>query len=595
MNSLVDVGNTNKQVTFSDLSKYVVSKSKINKLYDKYPYYKSYKYYKIPKFDDKISEYLGNKSLIGVKYKSILEEISSVSGNIYIVGGVVRDILIGKDINDIDINFDASADNIEELCLKNDWLCYINLKFKYLKISDNIEGFYETYKIFRQGNAQHDFTVNNLIYDTKNKIIIDLTGKGLIDILNRKIRIPVGSSKYEKWADLRWEKCLRFFKLVLSGFEPYDTETTDFVVGYIEKNFEDIYFKPARENSLPRIKEFVIKSVTYGTIIDKDRYCYGKKLNNIVPYIRILKKFLDVKIVKKIYKLLNEYPYCLATENKTKYNSYVVEDFEKVYDKFILKKVGESSNLNSSNLNNSYANIFKQIMTITDNVYLYGGGVRDMLLGVEPGNVNIMFDSDLTSVKKLCSKNKWPCSTIIDKYKYVIFGEKRGVTLEGHYKLNAFDQKVINYDFTVNQLVYDTKNNVIYDLTGNGLKDTLTKKIRIPTLPGKYEEWAKKNWKHPLIYFKLKLKGFSPRHEEMEKFIVGYIESNFETVYMKKDANGNENIKNYLVKVLTHGEVYKDGTYKLGENKARLMKYIKILSESLGHKYIKMIVGTLSV
>ncbi len=41
---------------------------------------------------------------------------------------------------------------------------------------------------------------------------------------------------------------------------------------------------------------------------------------------------------------------------------------------------------------------------------------------------------------------------------------------------------------------------------------------------------------------------------------------------MKKDNNGNENIKNYLIKILTHGEIYNDGTYKLGNNKERLIK-----------------------
>ena len=102
------------------------------------------------------------------------------------------------------------------------------------------------------------------------------------------------------------------------------------------------------------------------------------------------------------------------------------------------------------------------------------------------------------------------------------------------YKLHILNKESINYDYTVNNLVYDIANDVIIDLTGFGIIDLFNKKIRIPVPSSKYMIWATSNWKKPLIYFKLMIKGFTPIDDETEHFIINYIETNFEEVYMRK-------------------------------------------------------------
>ena len=568
-------------ISTNDLNKYAININDVKNTYGKYNYYTYYKYYNIPEFNDKLSKYLENKSSIGVKYSDIIKEIFKITKDLYIMGGTIRDILIDKNINDIDITCDSDKNKVINMCYVNNWMCYINETGKYLKISDNFEGFFDTYREFKRSKVNYDFTANHLIYDLKNKIIIDTTGYGMIDIINRIIRIPVNEKRYNEWASLKWDNCLRFFKLILLGFKPIDNKTTDFIVNYIEDNFDDVYMKITKDG-IPRIKEFIIKSITNGIIINKDKYCYGNNLNKVVPYLEILRTYLKINLIKKIYHLLLKYdPYCIKLIGKLNYSSYTINEFKKKYEIFITDKI--------SNMNNSYYNIFNEILKITDNIYIYGGAVRDLLLNITPTDVDIMFDSDVNSVKKLCSINNWPCSKIIEMFHFIIFGKNRGITLEGHYKLTIFNQKVIDYDFTINQMVYDTKNNIVYDMTGEGLKDISNKIIRIPVMPDKYNIWAKKNWKHPLIYFKLKMKGFTPVNKETEDFIVKYIEKNFYNVYMKKDRGGIENIKNYMIKILTHGEIYNNGSYKLGHNKKRLIKYIEILSDSVNPKYMKVI------
>ena len=245
-----------------------------------------------------------------------------------------------------------------------------------------------------------------------------------------------------------------------------------------------------------------------------------------------------------------------------------------------------------SNINDFYGNIFNNILTISSNIYIYGGAIRDLLLDIKPKDIDIAFDSNIDSVKKLCSTYNYTCSKIIDKYKYVIFGSTRGTTLEGHYNILFFKDNIIDYDFTINQLVYDTENNILIDLTGHGVKDLMNKHINIPVNPDKYQEWATKNKKHPLIYFKLIEKGFSTIDIKQEKFIINYIETNFDKIYLKKEKNGIEYIKFYILSILSHVDIQENGTYfvNLRQQKS-ILKYITVLSKYLNKKYITKIVN----
>ncbi len=125
--------------------------------------------------------------------------------------------------------------------------------------------------------------------------------------------------------------------------------------------------------------------------------------------------------------------------------------------------------------------------------YVTGGAIRDMLLGGEALDYDIITDASVDAVKKVAAKNNWQ---IVNA-----FGEKYGVTtlfLQGNkVEVTTFRQEVyanhphrpdsISFtddlkvdlnrrDFTINALAVDLSGN-IYDQFG-GLEDLKAKKIK---------------------------------------------------------------------------------------------------------------------
>jgi hypothetical protein len=424
--------------------------SDVKDLYEKYTYYEKYAYYKSSDFDKKIMSFLETKSSMGEKYIDIINKFPT---DVYIIGGVIRDIIIDKKINDVDLSFDLEKDIIINVCNQNNWPCYINDKFSYLKINSDIEAFYSIYKTFKMGGTHYDFSANSLLYDINNKIIIDRTTYGVRDIMNKKIRIPTKYDNFEKWAQIQKNHPLRFFKLIANGFTPINQKTSDFISRYIENNFENIYLKKTI-NKIPYIQEYIIVSISGGEVFNQDLYIYGN-VKKVILYIKAIAQYLNPELVKKIYKIVGVKPYGF----KTDFNTYVINSFQPPPFK---------------------------------GRYLYGEAVRNALLN-----------------------------------KPVIISE-------------------IIYDYTVNTMTYDKIKKTLSSPNESSLRDIITKKIRITVSSFRYEEWAKSNWKYPLNYFKLRSEGFTPSSDEMEKFIVDYIEKNFDSLKIKEYLSTLDNREEYL-------------------------------------------------
>lgn len=561
---------------------HIVDKKIIEKLYKNIPTYKKYSYYTIPEFDKKIELYLQKKSISGTQYSNIINEIQKVSTKIFLIGGIVRDLLIGREVNDIDMSIESSTKKVSTMCHINNWNCYINHNGKYIALNKEIDIFYDLYRVFEYTKEQYDFTINHIIYDFDNKIIIDKTSHGLQDVFNKIIRIPVEKEKYNKWALFKSDHILRFFKFIQYGFTPCDKETTNFIVSYMQQNFEQIYMRKTASD-ISYIKKYIITNISGGNVYTKGKFVYGLQLYKVVPYLKVLQKYLDPEYFIRIYNSFNKHKeFGYQVNSKIGFPAYKIEDFDNTFKKYILPAKIED-------IGYSYKTIFNHILTITDTIYLYGGSVRDLLLYKKPTNINIMFLSDKKSVEELCKKHNWPCSKLIDKDNYIVFGKYRGITLEGYYDLYIFNQKVIEYNFSTNKLVYDIKKKVIYDITNIGLGDTLDKKIMIPSLYYNYTEWAKEDYKKCLVYFKLKMNKFTPALPIIEKFVISYLEKNFYTIYMKKNKYNIRPIILFIVGSLTHGVIYEDGSYTLGILKKRFIPYLRVLYTHLQKKYTNIL------
>lgn len=315
----------------------------------------------------------------------------------------------------------------------------------------------------------------------------------------------------------------------------------------------------------------------------------NKDIDLLFPY-SILTKFSGKELTNKINIKINEcfgnngknyelfgkniYNYYLNIKNTKNYKFYIIPGLSSKINSLLIKKL--------PNIDSTYNEMFDELYKISKKIFIVGGAIRDSFLNRKPKDIDISFDSTYKDVIKLCKKNEWACPEVYERgFPYVVFGTKKGKTLEATYKSSpVFDKKNIERDYTINNMVYDIKNKILIDITGNGLNDILNKKIRIPVPKSQYLKWANERWKHPLRYFKLIQNGLTPYDNDTEKFIINYIESHFESIYLKPNKN-IPTIKYYLIVSITGGKVYDNGTYIYGNNKSKLIPYLNTLEQYL--------------
>jgi tRNA nucleotidyltransferase/poly(A) polymerase len=143
-----------------------------------------------------------------------------------------------------------------------------------------------------------------------------------------------------------------------------------------------------------------------------------------------------------------------------------------------------------------------QIMLIcrnhTEQVYLVGGCVRDMLLEKNPKDFDIVVDSSLENITKELKDNGWKIDeaglnflvTIASKnghqFEIAMF-RKDGTYTDGRrpdsVEAGTMLDDATRRDFTINSLYYDPMTGQVLDPTGKGLQDLKDKIIRFNGKP----------------------------------------------------------------------------------------------------------------
>ena len=141
--------------------------------------------------------------------KNILEKLSQKGFQTALVGGAVRDALLGKTPKDIDLATSAPPEEILKIfpVAKGDWIQY-GVVFIPLKTKEQLEitrfrkdSFYKdgrrpssvSYSSMEEDAQRRDFTINALFYDPLTDTVMDFTG-GLKDLQNKYLK-AVGSAK----------------------------------------------------------------------------------------------------------------------------------------------------------------------------------------------------------------------------------------------------------------------------------------------------------------------------------------------------------------------------------------------------------------
>lgn len=143
----------------------------------------------------------------------------------YIVGGAVRDLLVGNAPKDFDIATDAQPNRIRRLFRnsrvigKRFRLVHVFFGSKNIEVStfrsENSAGFQNEYGELEEDVFRRDFSLNALYYDPSDRRIIDYVG-GVKDIRDRKLRNVIPVDRIFKEDPVRMIRAIKYS--VSTGF-----------------------------------------------------------------------------------------------------------------------------------------------------------------------------------------------------------------------------------------------------------------------------------------------------------------------------------------------------------------------------------------
>jgi len=218
-----------------------------------------------------------------------------------------------------------------------------------------------------------------------------------------------------------------------------------------------------------------------------------------------------------------------------------IQDFTEVFDyKSEYFKSPQTKYYKSNDFDNRVDDFFNtcfpdtsecfKIKTLVDtfgqygDVFVNGGFVRDLCIGVKPRDVDIQFSfNNKAEVDKVCKRLKLNYIDIREvnepsKYVYVQFTDL--IECQTMRKL-----EIKNLENDVNSMFYDCRRKVIVDLAGTGFINNLRMKFRIiqPT----FDDWLYRKWqgqegvdnKAPIRVFKMFKKGYTLNEEQGKTMI----------------------------------------------------------------------------
>ena len=336
-----------------------------------------------------------------------LKDLNNYGFEAYIVGGFVRDKLIGKESKDIDICTSATPKDLIELfdiASYNDGkygavsVIYKNYKFdvttfrKEMKYEGNRKPIKVKYiKNLKKDLVRSDFTINTLCIDKDEKIIDNLD---VIKDLNNKVIKTVGNPRYRiKEDSLRILRAIRFS--VILDFT-IDEKTKYYITrySYLLKNLSYqrkkdelnkiflslnkekgrellIELKLLKDLEIPKLKDIVLCNDLIGIWAQLD-------VDDIYPFTKVEKK--------QMQELRN-----LLKENL--YDAYTIYK----YGLYLTMVAAEIKNIDIKKVNNIYQKL--PIISIKD-VNIKPVNIME-ILNKEPGNYikDIIYDVEKEIVR----------------------------------------------------------------------------------------------------------------------------------------------------------------------------------------------------
>jgi len=354
-----------------------------------------------------------------LKILNILHEHNHES---YIVGGYVRDKLLGKTSNDIDICTSATPKEIMELFPNTSSPQYGSINIIYKNSNFDITTFRR--KIKYQDNRlpvkikyiknvkkdllRRDFTINTICIDKDGNVIDLLKAK---EDLNKKIIKTVGNPRYRLKEDaLRILRAIRFATLL--DFE-IDKKTSCYITKYSnllkklsfsrkKQELDKIFLSPRKERGIKLLVDLKIaEDLKLSNLKDitpcDDLIGIWTQLNvdNIYPFTKTEKEHME-----KIRELL-------SLDIKDKYNIYkyglyisTVAYQIKKEDPSILNNIYKNLPINSIKDINITANEISNILNKEPGSY-----IKDIYKDLEEKIINNTLENNKESIEKYIKNN----------------------------------------------------------------------------------------------------------------------------------------------------------------------------------------------
>lgn len=153
---------------------------------------------------------------------SIARRLGDAGYSAYVVGGAVRDLLVGKEPKDFDLVTDAQPGRIRRL-FRNSRVIgkrfrLVHIIFKDRKIievstfrSQEASGFNNIYGAIEEDVLRRDFTINALYYDTKEETLLDYVG-AMGDFKAKKLRPVIPLSRIFEEDPVRMIRAIKYSK-----------------------------------------------------------------------------------------------------------------------------------------------------------------------------------------------------------------------------------------------------------------------------------------------------------------------------------------------------------------------------------------------
>lgn len=167
----------------------------------------------------------------------------------------------------------------------------------------------------------------------------------------------------------------------------------------------------------------------------------------------------------------------------------------------------------STNVNKNYAHItsaaipgvtpkttFGEVFSVLESngckIWLWGGSVRDFLLGKPVFDIDINFDCPIDTFASIINQAGW--TPFEQKGVYFKLGQNTKNTqyehLEGKHFVESVAASLSDLEYTADSLAYDINSKTILDKSGEGVNDACRKLVRIPTAFGIENESTFSAW-----------------------------------------------------------------------------------------------------